>query len=390
VGYNSVLKALLIIEGIVLYFEIPRKELLNPLKTVVSVIESRQTLAVLSNVLVQVKSGHLYLTGTDAEVEISCRLPIESSLADDNEGETTIPGRKFFDIVKTLDDVNHVQFHEESDERIEVKSGASRFTLSTLPADDFPVSPEITNTYQFTLPKIVLRDLLNQTSFAIANNDVRYYLNGICFDLQRDRLTVVATDGHRMALAETAFDLNDAEPLKVIIPKKAVIELERMLDGGDDAEIQISLDENHIKFEVSETLSITSKLIDGKFPDYYNVIPLNPDKVATVEISKLRNALTQASILSNEKYRGIKLMLSENLLRVTSRNPEQEEAVVDCEVEYNNEDLEIGFNVGYLQDALGAIKIKEAQLCFVDSDSSCLIKPKDTETTKFVVMPMRL
>jgi DNA polymerase-3 subunit beta len=137
-------------------------------------------------------------------------------------------------------------------------------------------------------------------------------------------------------------------------------------------------------------LIITSKLIDGKFPDYYNVIPLNPNKIAIVDISKLKNALTQASILSNEKYRGIKLMLNENLLRVTSRNPEQEEALVDCEVEYNDENLEIGFNVGYLQDALGAIKTTEAQLCFVDSDSSCLIKPKDVDTTKFVVMPMRL
>ncbi|MEK7991416.1 MAG: DNA polymerase III subunit beta [Thiotrichaceae bacterium] len=373
-----------------MYFEIPRKELLNPLKTVVSVVESRQTLAILSNVLVKVVDRHLHLTGTDAEVEISCRLPIETGLGDDHEGETTVPGRKFFDIVKTLDDVNRVQVHQESDGRIVLKSGTSRFTLSTLSANDFPVSPEMNGMYQFSLLKTTLRDLLSQTSFAIANNDVRYYLNGICFDLQRDRLSVVATDGHRLALAETAFDLGDAEPIKVIVPKKAVIELERMLDGGEGEEVQISVDENHIKFVVSDTLIITSKLIDGKFPDYYNVIPLNPDKVAIVDISKLKNALTQASILSNEKYRGIKLMLGENLLRVTSRNPEQEEALVDCEVEYNDENLEIGFNVSYLQDALGAIKTKEAQLCFVDSDSSCLIKPKDTDTTKFVVMPMRL
>ncbi|WP_353570226.1 DNA polymerase III subunit beta [Candidatus Albibeggiatoa sp. nov. BB20] len=373
-----------------MYFEIPRKELLNPLKTVASVVESRQTLAILSNILVKVADRHLHLTGTDAEVEISCRLPIETGLGDDHEGETTVPGRKFLDIVKTLDDANRVQVHQESEERIVLKSGTSRFTLSTLPSSDFPASPEMTGMYQFSLPKATLRDLLSQTSFAIANNDVRYYLNGICFDLQKDRLSVVATDGHRLAMAETAFDLGEAEPIKVIVPKKAVIELERMLDGGDGEEVQIYVDENHVKFVVSDALIITSKLIDGKFPDYYNVIPLNPDKIMTVEISKLKNALTQASILSNEKYRGIKLMLGENLLRVTSRNPEQEEAVVDCEVEYDDENLEIGFNVSYLQDALGAIKTKEAQLCFVDSDSSCLIKPKDVDTTKFVVMPMRL
>ncbi len=372
-----------------MYFEIPRKELLNPLRTVVSVVENRQTLAILSNILVKVADGYLYLTGTDAEVEISCCLPIGSGL-DDNEGETTISGRKFFDIVKTLDDANSVQLHQEDENRIVLKSGRSRFTLSTLPADDFPASPEITSVYQFSLSKHVLRDLLGQTSFAVANNDVRYYLNGICFDLQEDRLSIVATDGHRLALAETEFDLGSSEPIKVIIPKKAITELERMLDGGEDEMVQISLDENHVKFVVSDTLTITSKLIDGKFPDYYSVIPLNPDKVVTAQISKLKNALTQASILSNEKYRGIKFMLSENLLRVTSRNPEQEEAVVDCEVDYNNEEMEIGFNVNYLQDALGVIKDSEAQLCFVDSDSSCLIKPKDVETTKFVIMPMRL
>ena len=374
-----------------MYFEIPRKELLNPLKTVVSVVESRQTLAILSNILVKVDEAHLYLTGTDAEVEISCKLPISPSLdGDSSYGETTIPGRKLFDIVRTLDDTNPIQLHQDSDERVTVKSGKSRFTLSTLSADDFPVSPEITDMYQFRLPKKVLRSLLSQTSFAIANNDVRYYLNGICFDLQNGKLSVVATDGHRLALAETAFDLGDAEPIKVIVPKKAVVELERMLDGGDDEEVQVSVDENHIKFVVSDALTITSKLIDGKFPDYYNVIPLNPDKVMTAEISKLKNALTQASILSNEKYRGIKLMLTKNLLRVTSRNPEQEEAVVECEVEYDDEELEIGFNVSYLQDALNAIISTEAQLCFVNSDSSCLIRPKDVETTKFVVMPMRL
>jgi DNA polymerase III subunit beta len=378
-----------------LYFEISRKELMTPLKMAASVVEAKHTIPVLSHLLLRVENSTLYLVGSDSEVEVSCSLALEQNLDDSANGEITIPGRKFLDIVRSLDDRNSLQFQLESaEEQATIKSGKSRFTLHTLPSDDFPISPEISNDYQIKLPKALLRDLLKQTLFAIANNDVRYYLNGLCFDFKPNGLTVVATDGHRLALALTEFDM-DNEALRVIVPKKAVLELERMLDGGED-EIIIHVDENHIKFVLSDALTLSSQLIDGKFPDYEQVIPKRTTKTMTAKVAELKNALTQASILSNEKYRGVKLILDSNMLTVSSRNPEREEAEVHCEIEYQNEEqedtekFEIGFNVNYLQDALAVIYTEEVQFYFTESANSCLITPKDITSSKFVVMPMRL
>lgn len=372
-----------------MFFEIPRKELINPLKTVVSVVDNKQTLAVLSNVLIKLEGNQLQLVGTDSEVEITCMLPVENSLnPDDNNGETTLPARKFFDIVRTLEDKNPVQI-QVNNSRATIKSGKSRFTLACLPAEDFPLSPAMSEMYTFQLPQKTLKELIAQTAFAIANNDVRYYLNGLCLDLKQDKLVAVATDGHRLALAETTFALQDKTPFQVIVPKKVITELNRLLSDDDD-EVSISLDDNHIKIVLSPHLTISSKLIDGKFPDYEGVLPLNPDKVMVAPVSKLKSTLTQSAILSNEKYRGVKLLLEDNLLKVSARNPDQEEAEVECEVEYVGETLEISFNVNYLQDVLTVLPTAEVELCFKDNNSSCLMRPKAIDTAKFVVMPMRL
>jgi len=371
-----------------LHFQIPRKNLLNPLKMVASVLEQRHTLPILANILIKVHNNKLHLTATDAEVEISYALPLEASLGTENDGETTVPGRKFFDIVRSLSDAENIQFIQEA-ERATIKSGHSRFKLSCLPAEDFPNSPQLEDTLIFKLPQRTLKELLRQTSFAIAQNDVRYYLMGLCFDLLPEKLAVVATDGHRLALATEDFNLEEKEPLQVIVPRKAVLELTRMLDEADE-EVEIMIDKTHIKFTISEQLSLSSKLIDGKFPDYYSVLPSNPEQVALADVTKLKTALTQASILSSDKYKGVKLVLSENLIKVSARNPEQEEAEVECEVDYNGESLEMGFNVAYLQDALNSITTAEVALCFTDNNSSCLIKPKDIDNVNHVVMPMRL
>ncbi len=370
-----------------MHFEIPRKELLNPLKMVVSVVEQRQTMPILGNVLVSVADNVLSLTATDAEVEISCRLPLETRLGTDDDGATTIPARKFFDICRSLSEQQPIQITTEND-RVLIRSGRSRFTLSTLPAADFPVSSENPNMLSLNLPQSVLRELIAQTSFCAAVADVRYYLNGLLFDLMPSKLSVVATDGHRLALATREYQLPE-QPLQVIIPRKAVLELSRTLDNVDD-EVKITLDQTHIRFEISDQLTLTSKLIDGRFPDYYGVLPHNPDKIVVATCDVLKQALARVAILSNEKYKGVRLNIKAGMLALSARNPEQEEAEEELEIEYDGESFEIGFNVNYLTDALNAIPTEKVELCFSDPNSSCLVKPQDSDQQKYVVMPMRL
>jgi len=371
-----------------LYFDISRKDLLNPLKTAVSVVEQRQTLPILANVLVQVRDNLLHLVATDAEVEVLCSIPLEASLSNDNEGETTLPARKFFDIVRSLDDKTTIQINADAD-KATIKAGKSRFTLSCLPAEDFPLRPAIDETCTFSLPQRTFKELIDQTSYAMAQNDVRYYLNGICLDLRSDnKLVIVATDGHRLALAEEEFEL-PMEPRQVIIPNKAIKELMQMLDGGDN-ELTVFIDDNHIKFVISDSLTVTSKLIDGKYPDYQNVVPKNADKIVVVNVAILKAAFNQSAILSNEKVKGVRLSVSSGRMQVSSNNRDQEEAEIDCEVEYEGEELEIGFNVKYLLDALSIITTQEVELHFIDSNSSCLIVPRAIDSVKGVIMPLRL
>ncbi|MDD2814874.1 MAG: DNA polymerase III subunit beta [Thiotrichaceae bacterium] len=373
-----------------MYFEIPRKELLPSLKMITSVVEMRQTLPILGNVLVQVENATLKLTATDAEVEIACTLPLEASLDSSNDGETTIPARKLFDICRSLSDGAPIQINnQDAEERAVVRSGKSRFTLSCLPASDFPSRQAIEGVYRFKFSQRTLKELFARTQFAMAQQDVRYYLNGICLDLNNGRLSVVATDGHRLAMGSEPFDLDGHEPIQVIIPRKAVTELTRMLDGAD-SEVEIALDEHHIQVTLSQSLSLSSKLIDGRFPDYLSVIPHRTERTAVIAADALKQALSRVAILSNEKYKGVRLSLSNNLLKVTARNPEQEEAEEELEIVYEGEEFEIGFNVNYLLDVLSVINAKEVDLRFNDPNSSCLITPHDVESVQYVIMPMRL
>lgn len=369
-----------------MYFEIERKELLTPLKMITGVVEQRQTLPILANTLVSVKDNGLNFTATDSEVEIACRLPLESgSLDAENDGETTVPARKLFDICKSLPD-GMIQVNIEENQAT-IKAGKSRFKLQTLPAEEFPSSPEIDGETEFHISQHDLKNLLSKTSFCIATNDVRYYLTGLLLEIGEGKISLVGTDGHRMAVAQHEFDTS--QTAKVILPRKAVLELSKMLTDSDN-EVNVLVDDNHIRFELTDALVMTSKLIDGNFPDWHAVIPQNPDKIVIAETTALKQSLSRVSILSNEKYKGVRLQLSTNLLTISAKNAYQEEAEEQLEVEYAGDEIEIGFNGVYLFDAINVVSTKMAQLAFTDSNSSCLITEENNDDNKFIIMPMRI
>jgi DNA polymerase-3 subunit beta len=361
-----------------------RENLLKPLQAVQGVVERRQTLPILANFLLTIKDGRLSITGTDMELE----LVASTELPDAEAGEVTVPARKLVDICRSLP--ADAEIHLEVDgERAQVRSGRSRFTLATLPAVDYPSSDSLTGELRVTVKEGQLRRLLELTHFAMAHQDVRYYLNGLLLDIGEGLLRAVATDGHRLAIAEIPVETGDTAR-QVIVPRKGISELLRLLGNGD-AEVTIDVGSNAIQITLPE-VRLTSKLIDGKFPDYRRVVPKveDSDKTVVVDRERVRQALTRAAILSNDKYRAVRLCLEPNVLRVVANNPEQEEAEDEVEVVYEGEGLEIGFNVSYLIDALTALPGEEAEIHLGDSSSSCLITPKGEGDCQYVVMPMRL
>jgi len=337
---------------------------------------------ILSNILLTVSDNKLTMTATDLEVELCAKVEVDVGSA----GEITVPGRKLHDIFRALPDNVQVDFTLSGD-RVTVKAGRSRFTLSTLRAADFPMVDEVAVQQTLRLARQELRHLLEQTQFSMAQQDVRYYLNGLLFETEGKTLRSVATDGHRLALAE----LEMAEPAQrneqIIVPRKGVLELQRLLDG--DGEVELTLGVNHVRAQI-DSIRFTSKLIDGKFPDYGRVVPAEPPNIVTVDRNLLRHALQRAAILSNEKYRGVRLALAENNVTIQANNPEQEEAEESVEVEYSGETMEIGFNVTYLLDALSAVSADQVEVGLGDTNSSCLIRAPGNVSSKFVVMPMRL
>ncbi|HET9835896.1 MAG TPA: DNA polymerase III subunit beta [Rhodanobacteraceae bacterium] len=364
-------------------FSIQREALLNPLQQVVGVVERRQTLPVLANLLVQVEQGRLTLTGTDLEVEMRASIAVEGG----EEGATTIPARKLFDIVRALADGSQLDIKLNGD-RVAVHAGRSRFTLSTLPAEEFPTIDSIDLVDKVLLPEATLKELMDRTAFAMANQDVRYYLNGMLLDLRDSGLRCVATDGHRLALAETTLDKKVSANRQIIIPRKGVMELLGLF-GNDEGDVTIEFARNHLRVRRNDVM-FTSKLIDGRFPDYEAVIPLGADKMLHLDREALRAALQRAAILSNEKYRGVRLEVSPGRLRIVAHNPEQEEAVEELEAETTVNDLAIGFNVVYLLDALGSLNDERVRLQLRDAQSSCLLQGAEHDHVRHVVMPLRL
>ena len=362
---------------------IQRETLLTPLPPVTGVVERRQTLPILGNVLFNVAKKSLKLTATDLEVE----LQAQAAVVADEPGDITLPARKLLDICRTLPDEAEINITVKND-KAQVQSGKSRFTLATMPATEFPVVEKIKSARKFSLPQNELHRLFERTSFSMAQQDVRYYLNGLMLEPADGTLRAVATDGHRLAMCELATDVGDSAEQQVIVPRKGVQELQRLLDDSDDP-VQVEIGSNHIRITTGE-LRFTSKLIDGRFPDYQRVIPKNADKVLSVNRDLLRQALTRTSILSNEKYRGIRLDISNNLLKIQAHNPEQEEAVEELEVSYKDDSMLFGFNVTYLLDVLGVIDGTDVELRLSDANSSALISKPGHDDCRYVVMPMRL
>ncbi len=363
-------------------FSAARETVLGPLQAVIGVVERRQTMPILSNVLLALKGNRLSVTATDLEVELVANVDVDGEA----EGEITVPGRKLHDIIRALGDGAKVEL-SLSGERVTVKAGRSRFTLSSLSAADFPIVEDINALQTLTVPQEGLGRLIAKTHFSMAQQDVRYYLNGLLFETSGKKLRGVATDGHRLALAELDLERKADKAEQVIVPRKGVLELNRLLDGEGD--VEISLGANHIRFGLG-SIRMTSKLIDGRFPDYSRVIPVNPGNVLVADRALFRQSLQRAAILSNEKYRGVRLTLEPNSVLIQANNPEQEEAEEALEVEYKGEAMEIGFNVTYLLDALAAVDGEQVSMGVTDSNSSCLITEVGQEDGKFVVMPMRL
>ncbi|HID48619.1 MAG TPA: DNA polymerase III subunit beta [Chromatiales bacterium] len=362
---------------------IAREDLLKPLQLVNNVIERRQTLPVLTNVLLNLRNDTLTLTGTDLEVEMTATVSTENA----EDGEITLPGRKFLDICRALPENARITLSIKDGKAL-LRSGRSRFTLSTLPAGDFPNLDPIENPFQFSIPQSVLKHLIEQTQFSMAQQDVRYYLNGLMFEISPQTLNGVATDGHRLAMCHAELNTDIEQPRQIIVPRKGIVELSRLLEETD-AEVRVQLGENHLRLELPD-ISFSTKLIDGKYPDYQQVIPAHPDKIVTCDRLSLLQSLTRASVLSNEKYRGMRLQLRSGLLKVTIHNPEQEEAEEEIEVAYDGEDFEIGFNVSYFIDVLAVLPNDKVEIHFTDSNHSCLINGAGETSCKYVVMPMRL
>jgi DNA polymerase-3 subunit beta len=364
--------------------QIAREHLLHPLQQVIGAVERRQTLPALANVLLRANADGFSLTGTDLEIE----LVAHSSEPVAEPGETTLPARKLMDICKALPDGAGIEL-SVSGERVSLRSGRSRFALASLPVADFPVQEEISTAGRLRVPQGALKRLIERTSFAMANQDVRYYLNGLMLEFTPGRLRAVATDGHRLALADVVVEGEGApEQQQVILPRKGVLELVRLLGDGDEpAELEVGA--SHLRVSVPG-VRFTSKLVDGRFPDYDRVIPRDGDRILRVDREALRQALVRASILSNEKYRGIRLVMDSGLLRIQAHNPEQEEAEEELEVEFDGGTLEIGFNVNYLLDVLGTLQSEEVECVFRDSSGSSLMREPGAEDAQYVVMPMRL
>ncbi len=367
-----------------MHFTIQREALLKPLQLVAGVVERRQTLPVLSNVLLVVEGQQLSLTGTDLEVELVGRVTLDAVA---EPGEITVPARKLMDICKSLpsDALIDVRVDEQ---KLLVKAGRSRFTLSTLPANDFPTVEEGPGSLNFSLPQAKVRRLIERTSFAMAQQDVRYYLNGMLLEVGANLLRAVATDGHRLAMCSMSAAIEQQERHQVIVPRKGILELARLLTE-QDGEVAIVLGQHHIRATTQE-FTFTSKLVDGKFPDYERVLPKGGDKLVVGDRQALREAFTRTAILSNEKYRGIRLQLAAGLLKIQANNPEQEEAEEEVVVDYNGGSLEIGFNVSYLLDVLGVMTTDQVRLILSDANSSALVQEADNDDSAYVVMPMRL
>lgn len=364
---------------------IQRSALLKPLQMISGVVERRQTLPILANVLIAIKNQRLYLTGTDMEIEMIGSVPLEQPVED---CAITVSARKLLDICRALSEDAMVDLVLEGDHLV-LRSGKSRFMLATLPADDFPNVEDGPFTTEFTISQAKLKKLFGKTHFAMGQQDVRHYLNGALFDINQGVIKCVATDGHRLAFSTMDESHLGDSSVKVILPRKSILELIRLLDANGDQEATVCIGDNHFRV-IAEDFTFTSKLINAQYPDYEKLIPRSVANTVIASRDGLKQALTRASILCNEKFRGIRLQLEQGLLRIVANNPEQEEAEELVQLEYQGEKVEIGFNVAYLLDVLSTIASDTIRWSFSDPNAGVIIESSEKDNSLYVVMPMRL
>jgi DNA polymerase-3 subunit beta len=362
----------------------PQEKLLGALQAVAGIVERRHTLPILANVLLRKAGAAIELTTSDLEIQVRTSADLGG---DDGSYATTVGARKLIDILRTLPAEQVVTLSSDKN-KLTLTGGKSRFTLQTLPSDDFPLVNEAVDFGPaFTVPQKALRGLINQVHFAMAVHDIRYYLNGILFVAEGRTLTLVATDGHRLALAQATLEA-DIPKQEVILPRKTVLELQRLL-SDEDTPIEMRFAGNQAKF-VFSGMEFVTKLVEGKFPDYNRVIPKNHRNHVTLGRVPLLASLQRAAILTSEKFKGVRLNIEPGTLRIASSNAEQEEAKEELEVDYSGDTIEIGFNVTYLMDALANMSQEMVKLELQDTNSSALITVPEQAGFKYVVMPMRI
>jgi DNA polymerase-3 subunit beta len=364
--------------------DIDRDTLLKPLQTVSGVVERRHTLPILSNVLLETDAKDLKLLATDLEIQIATQASLSKPA---NQHSITVSARKLQDILRSLPDATTVSL-ESKEAKLVLRAGKSRFILQTLPAEDFPKLAE--GTGAATTVRLVQKDLksmLQLVQYAMAQQDIRYYLNGLLILVDGDKLTLVATDGHRLAHIATTLE-DTHQRAEAILPRKAVLELVKLLGDSEDS-VELQILQNQVRCRFGD-VDLVSKVVDGKFPDFTRVIPTSDTRRFLISRTQLQQALQRASILSNEKFRGVRWVLTNNLLRIVCTNAEQEEAEEEIEIDYSGEPLDIGFNVTYLLDGLNNLSVDEINCALGDSNSSMLITVPGDKNFKYVVMPMRI
>ncbi|HTM63878.1 MAG TPA: DNA polymerase III subunit beta [Gammaproteobacteria bacterium] len=363
---------------------VQREALLKPLQAVSGVVEKKQTLPILSNVLLNIKDNKLLLIGTDLEIELIGFVAIDKLIS---EGSTTVSARKFFDICRTLPEGSEIRMTLEKNYLV-LRAGESSFRLNTLPPQDFPNLEQGELPVKFSIGQDQLKNLLSKTHFAMGQQDVRHYLNGAFLDIGNGAIKCVAADGHRLALTTVQDDRIGGAAAKLILPRKSVLELMRLLANEGDQDAAVSAGDG--KFQIlTDGYIFTTKLINAQYPDYHRLIP-GGNSVAVAERDAIKQALTRTSILSNEKFRGVRFQLEPSKLRISANNSDQEHAEEDLPLTYNGSQMEIGFNVAYLLDVVSSISSKFISCAFTDPNNGVLIKPAEDEDSLYVVMPMRL
>ena len=364
-------------------FIINKDVLLTPLQQIVSVIEKRQTMPILSNVLMVCESNQLVLTGTDLEIQLIAKIPLEGA----SSGSVTVPARKFLDICRLLPNNAEIKIEQQQD-KLRIVSHRSRFLLSTLPAENYPEFSESGFDRSFTINAGKFKKALDKTIFCMANQDVRYYLNGLLVHISNSKIKLVASDGHRLSIYEDILDESTGVETKIIVPRKGVLELSRLLDDFD-TDLKIEFSPNNIRIFINH-LIFSAKLVDSKYPDFGKVFL--QDFLDPIIISKqlLKEALTRVAVLSNEKFKGVTLEFSDESLRISTHNPEHDEAEEELPIEFAGEPLTISFNAQYLLDAVSNLDSESAVLTIASNSSSCFVDDHENQLFKFIVMPMKL